>query len=214
MIPYLKNSVVGFAISFVGSIPLGYLNVIGLQYYEKGNIPPTLFFLLGVVLIESAVIYFTAKGVSKIALQPELKTKISLFSIIFLVLLAYLAKPTAAHEPAHQSFNLIQFIHYPFLTGMVLSSLNFAQVPFWLSWNVYMLNEKYITPQQNGLLWYTFGAVIGTFTGMLSLIIVLHKTVSYTQFSFQKYISFIFIGLAMWQIAVLIKNKIIRPEQA
>ena len=209
----LKNTTAGFAISFIGSIPLGYLNLIGLQYYEKECLAPTLLFLLGVVVIESLVIYVTAKGASKIALQPHLKIKISLFSITFLLLLAYLARPTALQETTNPTVPFLNFTPYPLLTGMVLSSLNFAQIPFWLSWNVYMLNEKYVTTQHNGLVWYTFGAVIGTFTGMLCLIIALHKTASYTQFSFQKYIPFIFIGLAVWQIVVLIKNKIIRPEK-
>ncbi len=209
----LKNTAAGFAISFIGSIPLGYLNLIGLQYYEKERLAPTLLFLLGVVAIESLVIYYTAKGASKIAVQPQLKTKISLFSITFLLLLAYLARPTALQEITNPTVPFFNFIPYPLLTGILLSSLNFAQIPFWLSWNVYMLNEKYVTPQHNGLAWYTFGAVTGTFTGMLCLIIALHKTASYTQFSLQKYISFIFIGLAVWQIVVLLKNKIISPEQ-
>ena len=209
----LKNTTAGFAISFIGSIPLGYLNLIGLQYYEKERLAPTLLFLLGVVVIESLVIYVTAKGASKIALQPHLKTKISLFSISFLLLLAYLARPTALQETTTPTVPFFNFIEFPLLTGIVLSSLNFAQIPFWLSWNVYMLNEKYVTPQHNGLVWYTFGAVTGTFTGMLCLIIALHKTASYTQFSWQKYIPLIFIGLAVWQIVVLIKNKIIRPEK-
>ncbi|GAA4758107.1 MULTISPECIES: hypothetical protein [Flavobacterium] len=213
MIPNLKNTAVGFTISFIGSIPLGYLNLIGLQYYQRESLVSTLLFLLGVVVIESMVIYYTAKGASKIALQPHLKTKISLFSITFLMLLAYLAKPTALQETTNPTVPFFNFVQYPLLTGIVLSSLNFAQIPFWLSWNVYMLNEKYVTPQQNGLVWYTFGAVIGTFTGMLCLIIALHKTVSYTQFSFQKYIPFIFIGLAIWQFFVLIKNRLTKVEK-
>lgn len=214
MIPYLKNTAVGFAISFVGSIPLGYLNIIGLQYYEKGSLASTLLFLLGVVVIESVVIYSTARGAAKLTLRPHLKTKISIFSIIFLLLLAYLARPTATQGTTTSTVPLLQYLHYPFLTGIILSGLNVAQFPFWLSWNVYMLNEKYVNPQHNGLVWYTIGAVLGTFTGMLSLIIALHKTVSYTQFSFQKYIPFIFIGLAVWQVFVLIKNKIIPTKKA
>lgn len=204
----LKNTAAGFAVSFLGSIPLGYLNLIGLQFYAKERLAPTLYFLLGVVLIESVVIYVTARGASKLALRPHLKTKISLFSIIFLLLLAYLASPSETPTTPTATVPLANYINYPFLTGIVLSSLNFAQFPFWLSWNVYMLNEKYVTPQQRGLLWYTLGAVSGTFTGMLCLILALHKTVSYTQFTFQKYIPLVFIGLALWQIIVLIKNRI------
>lgn len=204
----LKNTAAGFAVSFLGSIPLGYLNLIGLQFYAKERLAPTLYFLLGVVLIESVVIYVTARGASKLALRPHLKTKISLFSIIFLLLLAYLASPSETPTTPTATVPLANYIYYPFLTGIVLSSLNFAQFPFWLSWNVYMLNEKYVTPQQRGLLWYTLGAVTGTFTGMLCLILALHKTVSYTQFTFQKYIPLVFISLALWQIVVLIKNRI------
>lgn len=206
MVSKLKNIGVGFAISFVGSIPLGYLNVIGLQYYQKENLSPTLLYLMGVVLIESIVIYFTAKGVSKIAIQPKLKTKISVFSIVFLLLLAYLSQPTATQETTNYNLNISQLLYYPFITGIVLSSLNFAQVPFWLSWNVYVLNENYITSQQKGLLYYTLGAIIGTFTGMLTLILALHKTVNYTQISFQQYIPWLFIGLAAWQGIILVKN--------
>lgn len=204
----LKNTAAGFAVSFLGSIPLGYLNLIGLQFYAKERLAPTLYFLLGVVLIESVVIYVTARGASTLALRPHLKTKISLFSIVFLLLLAYLASPSETPTTPTATVPLANYINYPFLTGIVLSSLNFAQFPFWLSWNVYMLNEKYVTPQQRGLLWYTLGAVTGTFTGMLCLILALHKTVSYTQFTFQKYIPLVFIGLALWQIIVLIKNRI------
>lgn len=204
----LKNTAAGFAVSFLGSIPLGYLNLIGLQFYAKERLAPTLHFLLGVVLIESVVIYVTARGASKLALRPHLKTKISLFSIVFLLLLAYLASPSETPTTPTATVPLANYINYPFLTGIVLSSLNFAQFPFWLSWNVYMLNEKYVTPQQRGLLWYTLGAVTGTFTGMLCLILALHKTVSYTQFTFQKYIPLVFISLALWQIVVLIKNRI------
>ncbi|AEW85983.1 hypothetical protein B0A78_13415 [Flavobacterium columnare NBRC 100251 = ATCC 23463] len=206
----IKNIAVGFAISFIGSIPLGYLNIIGLHYYKKSNIVPTLVYLLGVVLVESFVIYFTAKGISKISLNPKLKSKISLFSILFLLLLSYLAKqPIDLEKTNNQTFILKQIQNSPFSTGILFSALNFSQIPFWLSWNVYMLNEKYIIPSKNGLLLYTLGALIGTYTGMLSLILFLDKTTNYIQLPLQKYISSIFISLAIWQSIILIKNRLI-----
>ncbi|MFK7049087.1 MULTISPECIES: LysE family transporter [Flavobacterium] len=202
----IKNSIVGFSISFIGSIPLGYLNIMGLHYFKQDLITSTLFYLLGVVIIESLVIFFTAKGVSKINLTPHLKTKISLFSIAFLLLLSYLAKQSATPEESHNPL-VIQIINYPFITGIILSSLNFSQIPFWLSWNLYILNEKYANFQQNGILSYTIGASLGTFIGMLSLIVFLDKTVNYTQLPLQNYIPKIFVCLAIWQAFILIKNK-------
>ena len=57
----LKNSAVGFLVSFVGSIPLGYLNLIGYQIFASGGLKNTLFYLFGVVIVEGLVIYLTLK---------------------------------------------------------------------------------------------------------------------------------------------------------
>ena len=55
----LKNIVVGFLISFVGSIPLGYLNIIGYEIYIKKGLDSTIQYLFGVVIIEAIVIFST-----------------------------------------------------------------------------------------------------------------------------------------------------------
>jgi hypothetical protein len=55
----VKNILVGFVVSFVGSIPLGYLNIIGFEIYKQQGISTTVFYLLGVIFIEFFVIYFT-----------------------------------------------------------------------------------------------------------------------------------------------------------
>ncbi|MFK7061050.1 hypothetical protein V3Q90_13090 [Flavobacterium oreochromis] len=203
----LKNITIGFAISFVGSIPLGYLNIIGLEYFKKNNLTPTLFYLLGIVMIESLIIYYTAKSISKIKLNPKLKIKISLFSILFLLLLSYLAKQPSTPQASNQYTSIITYlINYPFITGIVLSTLNFTQIPFWFSWNLYLINENYISSQQKNLILYTFGASVGTFTGMFTLIVCLNKTINYKLFPFQNYIPIIFISLAIWQSLILIRN--------
>ena len=55
----LKNIFVGFLISFIGSIPLGYLNVVGYEVFTKFGLNETIFYLLGIISIEFFVIYFT-----------------------------------------------------------------------------------------------------------------------------------------------------------
>ena len=54
----IKNIFVGFLISFIGSIPLGYLNVVGYEVYKNFGLNQTIFYLLGVISIEFIVIYF------------------------------------------------------------------------------------------------------------------------------------------------------------
>ena len=55
----LKNISVGFLVSFIGSIPLGYLNIVGYEVYKSFGLNETIFYLLGVISIEFFVIYFT-----------------------------------------------------------------------------------------------------------------------------------------------------------
>ena len=66
----LKNIFVGFLVSFIGSIPLGYLNVVGFQVYEKSGLSPTVLYLLGVIIIEFFVIYFLGLRKKTIFQQP------------------------------------------------------------------------------------------------------------------------------------------------
>ena len=67
----IKNIVVGFLVSFVGSIPLGYLNVVGFEIYSKRGLLTTFCFLLGVILIEFFVIFFTLIFANKLAANKK-----------------------------------------------------------------------------------------------------------------------------------------------
>lgn len=55
----LKNTAVGFLVSFLGSLPFGYLNLIGFQVYAEKGFESLIFYLLGVIIVESVVIYST-----------------------------------------------------------------------------------------------------------------------------------------------------------
>ena len=203
----LKNTAIGFAISFIGSIPLGYLNIIGLEFYKAERIDLLIKYLLGVVIIEVFVIYITFKLASKLTQNQRWKKTISLFTIIFLATLALLFyNGNNASQIYENPFQ--QFIQYPFFVGIVLSSINFAQIPFWFSWNIYLINESYIQDRKDLKNYYVTGASVGTFLGMLTLIIGLHKAISYTQtsFSFQKYIWVLFVGLALFQLYLYFKK--------
>lgn len=198
----LKNIFVGFLISFIGSIPLGYLNVVGYEIYSKDGIYPTVHYLLGVVAIEFFVIYFTLIFAKKLMENKKLLQFIDAFSILFMFVLAYVFYESASSE----SVNTTLFGNYKnnyFVAGIVLSCLNFIQIPFWLSWNLYLLNGKYIEITKERKYFYVVGTVIGTFAGMLVLILSLNYLTNQTDF-LEKYlmkviIPMVFVGLGIFQ---------------
>lgn len=197
-------------VSFLGSIPLGYLNLIGFQIYLKTNLTQLVYYLFGVVLVEVIVIYATLEFAHRLELNPKWKQRISVFSIFFLLFLAYYFYMSNANtgEDRHNYSTLLQ---YPaLLTGLFFSCTNFAQVPFWMSWNLYLVNGNYILKGRSLSWFYIFGTLSGTFFGMLALILsigrISHSGIIH-QNTLSKYIPLVFIGLALFQVYQLIRNK-------
>jgi hypothetical protein len=195
----LKNILVGFLISFIGSIPLGYLNVIGFQIYEKSGMQPTIYYLLGVICIEFLVIYFTLIFAKKLAENKKLTKYIEGFSVLFMFMLA-----AVFYFGSNSKTDYATTFHYaPFVLGIVLSCLNFIQIPFWTGWNLYLLNGNYIEISKSRKYFYVFGTITGTFFGMLTLILSLNYFASNVDFVakylMQIIIPFVFLGLGLFQ---------------
>jgi len=195
----LKNIFVGFLVSFIGSIPLGYLNVIGFQIYEKSGMQPTIYYLLGVICIEFLVIYFTLIFAKKLAENKKLTKYIEGFSVLFMFMLA-----AVFYFGSNSKTDYATTFHYtPFILGIVLSSLNFIQIPFWTGWNLYLLNGNYIEISNARKYVYVLGTITGTFFGMLVLILSLNYFASNVDFLAKYLMKFIipavFLGLGIFQ---------------
>ena len=206
----LKNIFFGFIVSFLGSLPLGYLNIIGVEIISELGINSLVFYLLGVILVESIVIYFTVIFANHLAENKKLMKAIDFFAIFFLLLIGYLFYANANQTTEKHNY-LANYVHYsPFLIGMVLCGLNFLQIPFWLGWNLYLANAKFICLALNLKFYYIVGTLVGTFLGMLAVIVLL-DSLSQSTLSFSKYIMPIviplfFVGLALFQVYKLYKE--------
>jgi threonine/homoserine/homoserine lactone efflux protein len=199
----LKNILVGFLVSFIGSIPLGYLNIVGFQIYEKSGMNSVIPYLIGVILIEIFVIYFTLIFAQQLADNQKLLKFIEIFSIFFMLLLAYVFYSQSDSEVSKQDY-LPKYIAYsPFYIGVVLSCFNFIQIPFWTGWNLYLINSRFIVVEKKLKFLYLIGTLIGTFFGMLALILSLNLVTQHSE-SLSKWILSVliplfFIGLAIFQ---------------
>ena len=125
------------------------------------------------------------------------------FSVVFMFVLAFVFYASASSETTNPSV-LERYVKYsPFVVGLILSSLNFIQVPFWTSWNLYLLNGNYIEISKNRKYFYVFGTVIGTFSGMLVLIFSLNYLTLefefFRLFLFQFIIPIVFVVLGIFQ---------------
>ncbi|AWA29673.1 hypothetical protein HYN48_06025 [Flavobacterium magnum] len=199
----LKNIIAGFLVSFIGSIPLGYLNVIGYDVHQKSGIESVCVYLLGVIIIEAVVIYATLVFADRLMHNKKLIKYIELFSIFFMFLLAW--SFYAAHKDSGASAAVFRLAddYSPFWTGVKYSSLNFIQIPFWTAWNLYLINARYISVQQSGRYVYLTGTLAGTFSGMLTLILCLDwltkKNDFVSDYLMSGVIPLLFLGMGLLQ---------------
>lgn len=178
----LQNIGVGFLVSFLGSIPLGYLNVIGFALYQYAGLPSLLPFLLGVMTIEAVVIYSSLVFVNRLMQRSQWLKFIEAFSVVFILVMAAVFF-LSSQQPESQERLLEKYLSFtPYLMGIVLSSFNFIQLPFWAGWNLYVLNGKHIDIEQGSPFSYLLGTLLGTFSGMLVLVLSLDKLASQTKF--------------------------------
>lgn len=204
----LKNILVGFLVSFVGSIPLGYLNIIGYEIYSKKGLQNTVDYLLGVVIIEAIVICATLLFAAVLTQQKKWMKRIDLFTILFLLVLS--ASFFVNQSPNQGSTTSVYTSYSPFVTGIILSALNFIQIPFWTGWNLYLINNKYIKVEKSNKYFYILGTVFGTFSGMLGLILGISYFTKSANFvdsnTIGKVVPIIFFGLALFQIIKFYKK--------
>ena len=203
----LKNLFFGFLVSFLGSLPLGYLNIIGVEVYTNYFLESLIFYLIGVLCIEAVVIYFTIVFANQLITNKKWMKNIDFFAVVFLVGLSFLFFKGASPS-IQQSDYIKEYIQYStFVIGMVLCAFNFLQIPFWVGWNLFLLNANRIDLQGTLKLYYILGTLVGTFFGMLLAIVVLSE-LSTVDFSFTRYILPVVVPVFFLVLAALQARKV------
>jgi len=132
---YLKIPLAGFAISFLGSLPPGTLNITAFEIAASQNQNQAIIFTVGAVLIEMLVIWMLLKPSGRIKVSDRFLFYLFPVTIIFLLYLAisnFVSLATSVGFQAEErSFLNLKSV---FFLGVLLSALNPLQIPFWIGW--------------------------------------------------------------------------------
>lgn len=199
----LKNIAVGFLVSFAGSVPLGYLNIAGYEIFGRNGWSALLQYVLGVVAVEAVVIYGTLVFADKLASKKKLIRGIEIFSILFMLALAVIFFIKSGNGQ-HDVFFRKYFNHAPFVIGLILSGLNFMQLPFWVAWNLYVINNRHIATAGHLKIFYVLGTLAGSFAGIVSIALGLDYAGRSSAFLSQHIMPYlfpiVFLAIAVYQI--------------
>lgn len=156
-------------ISFLGSLPLGTLNVAAMQIAVTGGITSAVLFSLGSLTAEIIYVRLSLVAMDWIRKQERIFRILEWVTLIIVFGLATASFYAALHPTAEK--NVILDSKLPkFLLGFVMSAVNPVQIPFWFGWSTVLFTKKILLPRHDHYNIYIIGIGIGTFIGNLVFI--------------------------------------------
>ena len=202
----------GLMISFLGSLPLGTLNVAAMQIGIQENITNAIYFSLGSLLVEMIYVRISLIGVDWIRKQAKLMKAMEWFTLIIILALAAGSFIAAATKGSEAKNVFLQNNMHRFLLGMFMSAINPVQIPFWFGWSTVLFTKKILQPVNSHYNIYIIGIGLGTLIGNC-LFIFGGKWIVQRIASSQQYLNWV-IGSIFAITAIIQAIKMIRHKDA
>jgi threonine/homoserine/homoserine lactone efflux protein len=151
-------------ISFLGSLPLGTLNIAAMQISISDGIIAAMEFSVGSLLAE--VIYVRLSLVA----MDWIRKKEFIFKMLEWITLAIvdILAVSSFYAAMNPSVKENVFLGSPLpkiLLGFSMSAVSPAQIPFWFGWSTVLLSKKILLPVNNHYNSYITGIGLGTLIG-------------------------------------------------
>ena len=151
-------------ISFLGSLPLGTLNVAAMQIGITDGYIAAILFSLGSLLVEMIYVRLSLVGMDWIRKQEKIFKVLEWVTLAIVVALAISSFHAALHPKTGK--NIILSSTLPrFVLGATMCAVNPVQIPFWFGWSTVLFAKKVLLPKNSHYNLYIVGIGIGTFIG-------------------------------------------------
>jgi threonine/homoserine/homoserine lactone efflux protein len=154
----------GMFISFLGSLPLGTLNVAIMQIAISDGLRPAVLFGLGSLLAEVVYVRLSLIAMDWIRKQQRIFKILEWVTLIIVVALAVSSFYAALHPTVEKNVILSSTLNR-FVLGLMMSALNPVQIPFWFGWSTVLFTKKILEPKNSHYNSYIFGIALGTLMG-------------------------------------------------
>lgn len=161
----LKILMWGFIISFLGSLPLGTLNIAAMQIGIIDGISPALWFSLGSLSAEIIYVRLSLVAMDWVRRQGKLLKALEWMTVVIVLALAASSFWSAANPSAEDGNILLSNTMHRGLLGFTMSLINPVQIPFWFGWSTVLFTKRILKPGIWNYNSYIFGIAVGTFTG-------------------------------------------------
>ena len=154
----------GLMVSFLGSLPLGTLNVAAMQISVQENVQNAILFSLGSLSVEMIYVRISLVGINWIRKQKKLFRWMEWIALAIVVALA-IGSFIAAGKPQHAKNVMLDNNINRYLLGAMLSAINPVQIPFWFGWSTVLFTKGILLPKNSFYNIYIIGIGLGTLVG-------------------------------------------------
>ena len=151
-------------ISFLGSLPLGTLNIAAMQISINDGILQALQFSLGSLFAEMIYVRLSLVAMDWVRKKEFLFKLLEWITLAIVIVLAISSFHAAMSTEEQESVVLSSGLP-KILLGFSLSAVSPAQIPFWFGWSTVLLSKKILLPVNKHYNFYILGIGLGTLIG-------------------------------------------------
>ena len=200
----------GMLISFLGTLPLGTLNVAAMQIGIQESIRKGILFSLGSLLVEMIYVRISLVAIDWVRKQERLMKIMEWATLFIIIALAAGSFIAATKGEGHAKNILLQNNMHRFFLGMLMCAVNPMQIPFWFGWSTVLFNKKILEPANAQYNSYILGIGLGTFSGNCIFIFGgqwIFQHVVNSQYYINGVLGGVFTIAAMIQLIKMLRNK-------
>ena len=152
-------------ISFLGSLPLGTLNVAAMQIGIQESIHEAIWFSLGSLMVEMLYVRLSLVGIDWVRKQSKLMKWMEWITLAIIVALAVGSFVAASKGNGSAKNIFLNNQVHRFFLGMFMCAINPVQIPFWFGWSTVLFNKNILQAKPAQYNMYIIGIGIGTLLG-------------------------------------------------
>jgi len=164
MKPLIRIFFWGMAISFLGSLPLGTMNVLATNISVKNGATAGMIYATGSMLVEIIYVRLIMVGMTWIHRQQKI-FRFFEWVTVFLILALAAGSFIAAVKMTGLGTALPVAAGHPFWVGVFFSATNPLHIPFWFGWSSVLMNKDILFPRPADYNFYVSGIGLGTMAG-------------------------------------------------
>lgn len=209
MPPLLKIFFTGMLVSFLGSLPLGTLNIAAMQISISSGVSAAMLFSAGSLIAEIIYVRISLVAMDWVRKQERILKALEWVTFLIVAALAIFSFYAALHPKVEK--NMVLDSPLPkIVLGFVMSAVNPVQIPFWFGWSTVLFSKKILLPRNDHYNTYIIGIGLGTFLGNALFIfggLLIASKINNNQHILNWVIGGIFALTALIQLWKIIKKK-------